>query len=109
MGDESIQSRLIACRKAKWATEVARLRGHKTIEQPDPPQEFEPSGPFAEAIKARWAKIRAKRLNPGVFPEEGERSDKHNCLRCGNWWDGRSSFNGDRGLPKRCPSCRSPL
>ena len=58
-----------------------------------------------QAAKARWAKVRM--MNPDIFTEE--RRSKHHCLRCGNWWDGRQSFKGDRGLPKRCPGCRSPL
>ncbi len=68
----------------------------------------------AEA-KARWAKIRQK----GFMEQEGltwprpdikiERRGYHECLRCNYRWLGRESFQGDRGLPKRCPSCRSPL
>ena len=50
-----------------------------------------------QVAKDRWAQISAKR------------GSKHHCMRCNNWWDGRQNFKGDRGLPKRCPGCRSPL
>ena len=43
------------------------------------------------------------------FGEPPKRHGYHECLRCNYRWLGRDSFQGDRGLPKRCPSCRSPL
>lgn len=85
------------------------------------------------AIKARWAKVRAKKaqeeaarlakLKPspvelqlermGLLTPRAEfnhgRRGYHKCLRCEYTWLGRPSFKGDEGLPKRCPDCRSPL
>lgn len=46
---------------------------------------------------------------PQRQPETGSRRGWHNCWRCHHSWLGRESFKGDRGLPKGCPRCRSPL